>query len=164
MVSKAKFVSLKDGQSKIVFRVTADKRGAKIGEIKLALQNPLQQVSVAEIVVEALDAKTKVKKRAVFNPRALNPANPIPAVIVLGNLMLLKPLRDLQTDKLSIRIRKVPKSKLSVRLTVKICKKPTTGNFVTVSLQVQIRMQSFNFSTINNKYNNTCSDIDDNAW
>ena len=50
LVSKAKFVSLKDGQSKIVFRVTADKRGASA---RLALQNPLHK-SVAEIVVAAL--------------------------------------------------------------------------------------------------------------
>ena len=123
---KAKFVSLKDGQSKIVFQVSADKRGVEIGEIKLALENPLQQASIAEVAIEALDTKTKAKKKAVFNPHAPNSANPIPAVIVLGNLMLLKPLRGLTTDQISIAVRKAPKSKLSLRLTVKACAKLTT--------------------------------------
>ena len=126
LVSKKDFVSLKDGESKLVFKLTPDGRAVDVTHLELVPENISEQRSISKIVIEATDKKTNKKKRVEFQPSVMDPTNPIPGPMLLSNLMLLKQLQGLNTDQIEMTVNKLPKTKLAVHLKVKACVHLTT--------------------------------------
>ncbi len=126
LLSTNKFVALKDGESKIVLKLTADKSGVDVTHVEFVPENVIEQASIGKIVIEATDKKTKRKKKAEFNPRAARTSNSLPAPMIFSNLMVLKALQGLNTDEISISVNKIPKMKLGVHLKIKACTKLST--------------------------------------
>jgi hypothetical protein len=126
LISKDKFVSLKDGDSSVIFNVTDNQSSVEITNLQLVPENSSELQNVAKVVIEAFDKKSNTQKKVVFQPLVPDASNPFPAPTILSNLMLLKPLQGLNTNQISLTVSKIAKTKLAVRLSIKACTNVTT--------------------------------------
>lgn len=121
LVSKDKFVALKDGESHIIAKVTANKQPVDVTHLELVPESPIQIVNIKKITVEAFDKKTKTKKIAHLEPNGPPIGTNVPGFVLLKNLIQLNGLHNLNTDSIAIKVTKQPGSKLSVHLRIKAC-------------------------------------------